>query len=85
MKGISPLVAGVLLILFTVAVASLLVPFASDITDTVGQSSQNQSQELATASNRGLQITQVRYDGSNLSGSFQNTGTGNLTNFSVIA
>lgn len=85
MKAVSPLVAGVLLILFTVAVASLVVPFASDIAGTVGRSSQNQAQDLGTASNRGLEITQIRYDGSNLSGSFQNTGTGNLTNFSVIA
>jgi flagellin-like protein len=42
-KGISPLIAGVLLILFTVAVAGLLVPFASDIVSTVGQGSEDQA------------------------------------------
>ena len=73
-----------MLVVFSVAIAGLLVPFGSDIINTVGRGSESQADDLSTASAKGLEITEVRYDGSNLSGSFQNTGSGELTNFSVV-
>ena len=85
MKGISPLVATVLLIAFTVAVAGLLsnwlTGFASQTTQQVGTSSSN----TLSCSYGGVSLGSLKFSSSSntISGNIENTGTVSLGNVSL--
>ena len=85
-KGVSPLIATVLLIAFTIAVGGIisvwLTQFAGTTTETVGKESQIQ----ITCGTGGVAFTNVNYCNSYLSGEVTNTGSislGNIT-FTVL-
>lgn len=86
-KGISPLIAAVLLIAFTLAVAALLTAwvttFTQDTTDAVG----DRSTEVIECSYAGLSVYSVSYDNNNnwVNVSVANTGTTALGNVTVVA
>jgi len=85
-KGVSPLIATVLLIAFTIAVGGIisvwLTQFAGTTTETVGKESQIQ----ITCGTGGIAFNNVNYCNNNLSGEITNTGSislGNIT-FTVL-
>lgn len=61
MKGISPLIASILLIAFTVAVGGLLSVWFSTLTSSQTQTVQSSSESLAKCSSTSLSINEVRY------------------------
>lgn len=84
-KGISPLIAAVLLIAFTLAVAALLTAwvttFTQDTTDAVG----DRSTEVIECSYAGLSVYSVSYNAPFVNVSVANTGTTALGNVTVVA
>ena len=78
-KGVSPLIATVLLIAFTVAVAGVIsiwiTGFASESTETVT----NQTDIELYCSNGGVGVSDLRYCNSYLAGIIQNTGLVDLS------
>jgi len=82
MKGISPLIATVLLIAFTLSVAGIvsvwLTGFARTSTETVGKESSTQ----LICSYGGIALSNLKFSNNRLSGSIENTRTiilGNIT------
>lgn len=84
-KGVSPLIASVLLIAFTLSVAMLAGPFFSQTVKDTQESTTDQTQKLAEASKMGLDITSVNYNRttSNLTVYVQNTGQRKFENISL--
>lgn len=84
-KGISPLIAAVLLIAFTMAVAALAGPFMSNIIKTSQESTSKKADKVTTAANLGLKIHSASYNRttSNLTLAVQNTGDRPVSNISV--
>lgn len=83
-KGISPLIAAVLLIAFTMAVAAILTAWVTSFTQRTTEDVGNSSEELVSCSFAGLSIYDAIYDGENVTVSLANTGTKDLTNVSVV-
>lgn len=85
MKGISPLVATVLLIAFTVAVAGLLSSWLTGFTSSTTQQVAQSSSNTLSCSYGGLSLGSLKYSSSNvtLTGNIENTGTVSLGNFSI--
>src|SRR3990172_5452125 len=82
MKGVSPLIATVLLIAFTIAVGGIisvwLTQFTMTTTETVGKESENQ----ITCGTGGVQLTNIELCSNYLSGEISNSGSiglGNIT------
>jgi flagellin-like protein len=69
MKGISPVIASVLLIAFTIAVATLYSGWITSFTKTTTEEVQEKSEKRVTCSYGGIAIDDVKY----------NKTTGNLT------
>lgn len=86
-KGISPLIAAVLLIAFTMAVAAILTAFVTQFTRQTTQSVGNQSERLIDCSNAGLAVKSAQYNNSAtnqqmhfwVNVTVENTGQINLT------
>lgn len=83
MKGISPLIATVLLIAFTVAVGGLISIWLTGFTQTQTQAVGGQASTSITCSNGGLSLSSVGYCNSYLSAKITNTGTISLGNISL--
>lgn len=83
MKGISPLIATVLLIAFTIAVGGLISIWLTGFTQTTTQSVGNQAANQITCSNGGLTLSSLSYCGGYLSGKITNVGTVSLGNLSM--
>ncbi|MEM4326511.1 MAG: archaellin/type IV pilin N-terminal domain-containing protein [Candidatus Pacearchaeota archaeon] len=83
-KGISGFVAAVLLIAFTVSVGSLIsmwmLGFTRTSTETVGKEASTQ----ISCSYASVDLRDLKYNNSYLSGKFVNTGTVNLGNLSLF-
>lgn len=82
MKGVSPLIATILLIAFTLSVAGIvsiwLTGFARTSTETVGKESSTQ----LICSYGGIALSSLKFSNNRLSGSIENTRTiilGNIT------
>jgi len=82
MKGVSPLIATILLIAFTLSVAGIvsiwLTGFARTSTETVGKESSTQ----LICSYGGIALSNLKFSNNRLSGSIENTRTiilGNIT------
>ena len=86
-KGISPLIASVLLIAFTMSVTVLFSPWATNMIQGIQEDTSQQAVDITRASNLGLEIESVSYNRStdNMSVVVQNTGEAidNKTNISV--
>lgn len=84
MKGISPLIATVLLIAFTVAVAGIVNLWLTSFTRTSSETVSSQATTELICSYGGLSLGGLKYSSStgNMSGDIENTGTialGNIT------
>jgi len=75
MKGVSPLVASVLLIAFTIAVASLFSGWITSFTKVTTEEVQEQSEKKVTCSYGGIALDNVKYNktSGNMSGTVENT------------
>jgi len=83
MKGISPIVATVLLIAFTVAVGGLLSIWITGFTQTQTQAVGSQAATSIACSNGALQMSSVDYCNSFLSAQVSNSGSIPLGNISL--
>lgn len=84
-KGISPLIASVLLIAFTLSIAMLAGPFFQNTLKDVQSGTTEKTEKLVKSTNLGLDIEQIRYNRStaNLSITLRNTGSSKIENISV--
>lgn len=84
-KGISPLIASVLLIAFTMAVAGLAGPFFTDLIQQQTSQTDDKVKDVKGAANSGLELEQVKYNDSsgNYTVTFQNTGETELENITL--
>lgn len=81
-KGVSPLIATVLLIAFTIAVGGLISIWLTGFTQTTTQSVGTQASNSITCSNGGITLSSLGYCNGNLTGIITNIGSislGNLT------
>ncbi len=86
-KGISPLVAAVLLIAFTLAVASILTAYVTTFTEESAQELGNQTQQVTSCAYAGLSIFDAVYDSSagEITVNVANTGTKDLSELTAVA
>lgn len=82
-KGISPIIATVLMIAFTVAVAGILSGWLTAFTTTSTQTVKSQSDTELTCSYGGISIGSLRFSGGYLSGNVDNTRTVSLGGITV--
>lgn len=82
-KGISPLIAAVLLIAFTMAVAGILTAWVTSFTQSTTEDVGNESDRLIECSYAGLDITSASFDGTDATVVVANTGTQDI-NASVV-
>jgi len=83
MKGISPLIATVLLIAFTIAVGGLISIWLTGFTQTTTQSVGSQASNQITCANGGLSLSSLSYCNGYLAGKITNQGTVSLGNLSL--
>jgi flagellin-like protein len=83
-KGISPLIATVLLIAFTVAVGGLINIWLTSFTKTQTQAVGSQASTSIACSNGGLSLSSLYYCNPYLTGTISNIGTVSLGNISLI-
>ncbi len=82
MKGISPLIATVLLIAFTIGVGGIISVWISDFTETSSSIVSKQGEAQLLCSNGGVDLVNLKYCNNNISGIIRNTGRiaiGNIT------
>ena len=84
-KGISPFIASVLLIAFTVAVAGILSGWFTSFTKTSTETVEEHAEEQLTCTYGGVKIYDVTYSSANgyVSGFIKNTGTITLNNVNL--
>ncbi len=83
-KGISPLIAAVLLIAFTMAVAAILTAWVTSFTQDTTESVGNESERLVGCSFASLDIYDAVLSGSTLTVNVANTGTRDMDNASLV-
>ncbi|MFB6144447.1 MAG: fibrinogen-like YCDxxxxGGGW domain-containing protein [Candidatus Nanohaloarchaea archaeon] len=86
-KGISPLIASVLLLAFTMSVAALSGPFMSNIVKETQEDTGEQADRVVSAANMGLEIhaADFNYTDNELEVTVQNTGDQEVENISIAA
>jgi len=84
-KGISPLIAAVLLIAFTMTIATLVGPWASNLIIDSQEATTQDTENLLKASESRIEIAQTSYseETGNLTVSIQNKGSTELENFTA--
>lgn len=75
MKGISPLIATVLLIAFTIAVAGIISIWLTSFTKTSSQLVEEEATTQLVCSYGGISLSDLRYSNNRLSGNVENTRT----------
>ncbi|MBI2084665.1 MAG: hypothetical protein HYT70_03595 [Candidatus Aenigmarchaeota archaeon] len=83
MKGLSPLVATVLLIAFTVGIGGLISVWLSGFTQTSTGIVRKEGEHQVICSNGALDISNLRYCNNNISGIIKNNGRITLGNITV--
>ncbi|MFT4892314.1 MAG: flagellin-like protein [Candidatus Nanohaloarchaea archaeon] len=86
-KGISPLIAAVLLIAFTMAVAGMFSQWVPGLIQSTQEDVSDSSDTVLDAASARVEIMQSRYNrgSGNLSVTFRNAGSQSLSNFTVTA
>ncbi len=84
-KGVSPLIAAVLLIAFTMAVAAILTAWVTTFTQETTQEVGNISDELIECSYAGVSVYAASWTGNSVDVTVINTGNVDLRNVSVYA
>jgi flagellin-like protein len=83
MKGISPLIASILLIAFTVAVAGVVSLWLTSFSRTTTITVQQQAEIELICSYGGISLSNLNFCDPYLTGNMENTGTINLGNISL--
>jgi flagellin-like protein len=84
-KGISPLIASVLLIAFVMALAAIFASFSTQTINAGTQGTVEKADDLTDIREAEIRIEEVRYDGGNITGTIQNTGKTPLQNITAAA
>ncbi len=86
-KGISPLIAAVLLIAFTMAAAGLFSQWAPNLLEDIQEETSEDQRGLSSAASSSIDIAYSKYDpnSGNVSVAFRNRGEEELSNFTVTA
>lgn len=84
MKGISPLIATVLLIAFTVGVGAILVTWVTGFTRSTTQTVGRQSEKEVVCSYAGVSLKSLSFNNPYLSGIIENSGSVTLGNFTMV-
>ena len=82
-KGISAIIATVLLIAFTVAVAGILSGWLTSFTNLFTQNVKEESSSQLTCSYGGISLNSLKYSGGYLSGNIDNTRTASLGGLTI--
>ena len=84
-KGVSPLIAAVLLIAMAIAIATVAGPFFSNLLTDLQQDQQEDIESIEASNNARFDIENPMYDteSDNLTLNIQNTGTGNIKGYKV--
>jgi len=84
-KGISPLVATVLLIAFTIAIATILSLWLTSFTRQTSETVEKEAEKQIICSRGGISLSNLRFNSTinYLSGRIENTGTISLGNISM--
>ena len=87
MKGISPLIAAVLLIAFTVGIAGIAGPYLTQVMQQSTQGQQEEADRLLDASSASISVVRADYNSFNekLRTTIQNEGQQTLENYTVTA
>ncbi len=86
-KGISPLIAAVLLITFVIAIGALVSPFMNELVKDSQETTNEDQQELLDHVGAGMEIKEFAYNSSsgNYTITVQNTGESRIENFTATA
>jgi len=86
-KGISPLIAAVLLIAFTISISTLVMPFFSSTMQSIQEGNNEEQEKILNAAEADLSIESAKYDSSsgNYTVTVKNSGSTELENFTVTA
>jgi len=84
-KGVSPIIAAVLLIAFTLTIALLVGPFFTQTVETAQEGNNEQQSQLLDAVEIDLEIVNVKYnkETGNYTVSFANRGSSSVSNFTA--
>lgn len=84
-NGISPLVAAVLLIAFTISVSALASPWITNLISNLQDGTDKQAETVLTAADSGINLMNVEYNPAleNVEGYIQNTGSTKVRNITV--
>ena len=85
MKGISPLIAAVLLIAFTLGIAGIAGPYMTELMQQSTQGQEEEAQKLIQASKANLEILHTSYNSTEEKAeiTFQNTGSVPIEEYSI--
>ncbi|MEM7826610.1 MAG: archaellin/type IV pilin N-terminal domain-containing protein [Candidatus Aenigmatarchaeota archaeon] len=83
MKGISPLIAAVLLIAFTVSVSLIISGWFTSLTRSTTENISNRSAQSIECSYGGINIRRPCKSGENITGIIENTGSVDLSNIGM--
>ena len=83
MKGISPFIAVILLIAFTVGVGGIVSVWLSSTTRTTAETIGNQSTTAINCNAGGVNLKNLKYANGNISGKVENTGTTSLNSVQI--
>jgi flagellin-like protein len=84
-KGISPILAAVLLFAVTVSVVGIFANFAPNLVTSLTQETGQQAESQIQCEGAGLTFEGVNYDGSDATYVLRNTGNEDLLNVSLIS
>ncbi len=84
-KGVSPLIAAVILIAFTMTAASLFGPWASDMLQNTQEGQTDRAETIQSATQTRLDVSNVLKNGSKVQINVRQTGSTDFSNYSVIA
>lgn len=84
-KGISPLIASVLLLAFTISIAGIAGPWLTNLVEDTQESTTDDTEKLSSASTAQIDIPQTQYneETNNLTVTMQNKGDAELENFTA--
>jgi flagellin-like protein len=84
-KGISPIIASVLLLAVSLAVVGIFSGWAPELATQVTDSTENTTMQTITCNDAAIEVQSAYHDGSELKISVRNTGTEDLSNLTFVA
>lgn len=84
-KGISPIIASVLLLAVTLAVVGIFSGWAPELVEGVTESTENSTYETIACNEASIEFRSAYYDGSSVTVSLRNSGSEDLSDISLVA